>query len=314
MSLLSSPALSSPASPSAIAPSSTPSLLNHYQQVRAWSDRLCRPLETEDYAIQTMADVSPPKWHLAHVSWFFETFLLGKHWPGYRPFHPDYNYCFNSYYEALGDRHPRPQRGLLSRPTVRDIYAYRQAVDEAMAQLIVQEQGNAAVEALVVLGLHHEQQHQELLLMDIKHILATNPLRPVYRADLAVPDLAAPDLAAPDLAAPGSAAPSAAPAHSSLGYQSFSGGLVEIGLDLGALPLDQFEGFAFDNEGPRHRVYLEDFSLADRLVTNGEYLEFIEAGGYRQPQHWLAEGWAKVQQQGWSAPLYWEQRQGSWWS
>lgn len=268
-------------------------LLAQYRQVRALSDRLCAPLETEDYVIQTMADVSPPKWHLAHVSWFFETFLLVPHLPGYEVFHPDYGYCFNSYYEAVGQRHPRPQRGLLSRPTVKDIYAYRAAVDEAMAQLIEQQAGNREIEALVVLGLHHEQQHQELLLTDIKHILATNPLRPVYRQDLAI-------------------AAGAANAVPALRYEAFAGGVIEVGREVDGLAR-QFDEFAFDNEGPLHKVYLEDFALGDRLITNGEYLEFMADGGYEQAQHWLSEGWGTVQKEGWTAPLYWQQRDGDWW-
>ncbi len=266
-------------------------LLQKYRQVRALSDRLCAPLEIEDYLIQTMADVSPPKWHLAHVSWFFETFLLVPFLPGYELFHPDYGYCFNSYYEAVGQRHPRPQRGLLSRPTVKDIYAYRAAVDEAMAELIEQQAGNRDVEALVVLGLHHEQQHQELLLTDIKHILATNPLRPAYRRDLAQVERVK---------------------LLPLGYQSFAGGIVEIGREVDGLA-SRFEDFAFDNEGPRHRVFVEDFALGDRLITNGEYLEFMTDGGYQQAQHWLSEGWGMVQREDWNAPLYWEQRDGDWW-
>ena len=290
------PPVSSPLAPefvlnSALAVPSGNVLLEQYRQVRAVSDRLCAPLETEDYVIQTMADVSPPKWHLAHVSWFFETFLLVPHLPGYELFHPDYGYCFNSYYEAVGQRHPRPQRGLLSRPTVKDIYAYRAAVDEAMATLIQQQVGNREVEALVVLGLHHEQQHQELLLTDIKHILATNPLRPAYRQEL--------ERSVETRIMP-------------LGYESFAGGVVEVGRDVDGLA-SQFEAFAFDNEGPRHKVYLDDFALGDRLITNGEYLEFIDDGGYQQAQHWLSEGWGTVQKAGWDAPLYWEPRDGDWW-
>lgn len=274
-----STALSSPAA----APVASAGLLDRYRQVRQFSHRLCQPLVTEDYGIQSMADVSPPKWHLAHVSWFFETFLLLPRLAGYEVFHPDYGYCFNSYYETVGDRHPRPQRGLLSRPTVADVYAYRAAVDEAMAQLLAQEAGDPELGALVELGLHHEQQHQELLVTDIKHILAMNPLRPAYRKDLVQAPLAQPG---------------------PLTYQTIPGGLVEMG--------HGGSGFAFDNEGPRHRVYLEDFALARRPITNGEYLDFVNDGGYRQPQHWLAEGWATVQAQGWQAPLYWEQRQGQW--
>lgn len=258
-------------------------LLQRYRQVRAFTHSLCQPLVIEDYGIQSMADVSPPKWHLAHVSWFFETFLLVPWLKNYALFDPAYGYCFNSYYESVGQRHPRAQRGLLSRPTVADIYAYRAAVDDAMALLLVQESGNPEVAALVELGLHHEQQHQELLVTDIKHILATNPLRPAYREDLC--------LSLSDPVSP-------------LSYQTLAGGVVEIG--------HGGNGFAFDNEGPRHSVYLNAFGIAHRPITNGEYLEFIQAGGYQQPQHWLSDGWATVQGQGWRAPLYWEQRDGEW--
>lgn len=259
-------------------------LSDRYPQIRQLSEQICQPLTVEDYVIQSMPDVSPPKWHLAHTTWFFETFLLIPHLPGYSVFHPQYGYLFNSYYEAVGQRHPRPQRGLLSRPTVEEIYAYRAYVDEAMRSLLSQSLP-PAVEALVVLGFHHEQQHQELLLTDIKHILALNPLRPAYRSDLET------------------AAPTAMTTREQ--WLDYPGGLYSIGY-VG-------EDFAFDNESPHHSVYLQDYYLASRLVTNGEYLEFIKAGGYSKPEYWLSEGWATIQSQGWQAPLYWEQVDDQWW-
>ena len=259
------------------------SLLSQYQQVRQLSDRICQPLETEDYVIQSMPDVSPPKWHLAHTTWFFETFLLVPHLPGYTVFHPQFGYLFNSYYEAVGARHPRHQRGLLSRPTVAEIYNYREHVDRSMASLLATASEDPQIAALVTLGLHHEQQHQELLLTDLKHILALNPLHPVYRDDLAVPQQT---VAKPDR------------------WLEYSGGVYEIGHQGGE--------FAFDNESPRHKTYLQDYRLGSRLVTNGEYLEFIKAGGYQQSKYWLAEGWATVQNWQWQAPLYWEKIDGEW--
>jgi ergothioneine biosynthesis protein EgtB len=254
-------------------------LLDQFNQVRLLSEQLCAPLATEDYVVQSMADVSPPKWHLAHTTWFFETFLLTPYLSGYEVFHPKFGYLFNSYYEAIGDRHPRVQRGLLTRPTVAEIYQYRAYVNDAMSVLLLE---HPEAEDLVVLGLHHEQQHQELLMTDIKHILACNPLRPAYRADLAGPKQ--------DLQ------------HSQ--WLDYAGGLHSIGHE-GA-------GFAFDNESPRHLVYLQDYQLASRLVTNGEYLEFMEAGGYQNPEYWLAEGWTTRQQEGWKSPFYWEKIDGNW--
>lgn len=273
-------------------------LLPRYRQVRRFSETLCEPLEIEDYGIQSMADVSPPKWHLGHVSWFFETFLLGPHLPGYELFHPKFGYVFNSYYEAVGARHPRPQRGLLSRPTVAEVYRYRAHVDGAMERLIEQRGNEESIAALVVLGLHHEQQHQELLVTDIKHILAMNPLRPAYRTDLGRDDWLN------DVGA-------RIPRPPALEFVEFAGGVVEIGRAVSGLEA-RFEDFAFDNEGPRHKVYVGEFAIANRLVTNREYLEFIEAGGYRQPQHWLSEGWGTILKEQWEAPLYWETIEGEW--
>ena len=262
-----------------------PLLQQQYTAIRQLSEALCQPLQVEDYGIQSMADVSPPKWHLAHTTWFFETFLLCPYLKSYDVFHPKYSYLFNSYYEAVGNRHPRAQRGLLSRPTVAEVYQYRAYVDEAMRSLFSNTALSPEITELITLGLHHEQQHQELLLTDIKHIFAINPLRPAYRST------------APKI--------SLAPAILPLQLIEFSGGLHTIG--------HQQSGFAFDNESPAHSVYLQDFALASRLVTNGEYLEFIEAGGYEKPEYWLSEGWATVQTQGWNAPLYWEKIDGQWW-
>jgi ergothioneine biosynthesis protein EgtB len=239
-------------------------------------------LESEDYVIQSMPDVSPPKWHLAHTTWFFETFLLIPYLPGYTGFDPRFGYLFNSYYEAVGDRHPRAERGLLSRPTVAAIYDYRAHVDRSIQDLLATTV-SPDLAALVILGLHHEQQHQELLLTDIKHILALNPLRPAYRNDLISLNTPAKPLQ----------------------WLEYPGGLFEIG--------HQGDGFAFDNELPRHQTYLQAYKLANRLVTNGEYLEFIQAGGYQTSAHWLSAGWSTVQTARWQAPLYWEQIDGDWW-
>lgn len=254
---------------------------DRYRQVRQLSEWICQPLAIEDYVIQTMPDVSPPKWHLAHTTWFFETFLLKPYLPEYEVFHPQFGYLFNSYYEAIGDRHPRPARGLLSRPTVETVYQYRAYVDQAMQRFLATPL-EPDIEALLTLGLHHEQQHQELLLTDLKHILALNPLHPVYRELPASPE------------------PIAAKEH----WLDYAGGLHTIGYDG--------NGFAFDNEGPVHSVYLQDYYLASRLVTNGEYLEFIQADGYSKPEYWLSEGWATVQAAQWRSPLYWEQIDGAW--
>jgi len=261
-------------------------VLARYRGVRADSERLCAPLAVEDYGLQTMPDVSPAKWHLAHTSWFFEAFLLAPFAAGYQVFHPAFDHLFNSYYVTHGEPFLRPRRGLLSRPTVAQVYAYRAAVDEAMAALIVSAGAAvwAQIEPLLVLGLHHEQQHQELMLTDLKHAFSHNPLRPAYRHDLPKPPRR--DPGDPD-------------------WLVFPAGLYEIGA--------QDRGFAYDNEQPRHRVWLEDFALAGRPVTNAEYLAFIDDGGYREPRWWLSEGWATVQGEGWRAPLYWEQRDGGWW-
>jgi ergothioneine biosynthesis protein EgtB len=260
-------------------------VLDRFEAVRRDSAALAANLTPEDQSIQSMPDASPTKWHLAHTTWFFETFILTRLDPDYRVFDPAFAYLFNSYYEAVGPRHPRPERGLLSRPTVDIVGAYRDHVDAATARFALRATEPAWREAapLVELGLHHEQQHQELILMDIKHVFSINPLLPAYQAPQ-------PQIAAPSLP---------------LGWIEHAGGLVEIG--------HQGPGFAFDNETPRHKVWLEPFRLAARPVTCGEFLEFIEAGGYRQPEFWLSDGWAMVREQGWTAPLYWL-HEGSAWS
>ncbi len=260
------------------------SLRARYTEVRRTTLDLCKPLETEDYVIQSMDDASPPKWHLAHTTWFFETFLLGEYAPHYRPHHPDFAYLFNSYYVSAGDRHPRPRRGLLSRPTVEEILVYRRAVDADMLELIdaVSDDHWAAVRGRVVLGLNHEQQHQELLLMDLKHNLWCNPLRPAYTP------------------LPAAAAGTA----SKRTFVTYEPGTYNIGHDG--------DGFAFDNETPRHEVRLGGFRIGARCVTNGEWLEFIEAGGYDDALLWLSDGWATAQREGWRAPLYWDRDESGW--
>jgi ergothioneine biosynthesis protein EgtB len=252
-------------------------MLDRFATIRGDSQALAINLTPEDQAIQSMPDVSPTKWHLAHTTWFFETFILTRLVSDYRIFDPAFVYLFNSYYEAVGPRHPRPERGLLSRPTVDIIGAYRDHVSAAIFRFIERAGKPAWDEAapLLELGLHHEEQHQELILMDIKHVFSINPLLPSYQAPQ------------PQIAAP------AVP----LDWVEIAGGLVEIG--------HHGLGFAFDNETPRHKVWLEPFRLATRPVTCGEFLEFIEAGGYQRSEFWLSDGWAMAQAQGWGAPLYW---------
>lgn len=252
-----------------------------FQTVRAASVALAEPLSDEDCCAQSMPDASPIKWHLAHTTWFFETFILERLEQGFRPFHPAFRVLFNSYYNGVGEKHPRPQRGLLTRPAMAEVRAYRANVDERMSVLISAGVG-AELAALITLGLQHEQQHQELMLTDVKHLLAQNPLMPAYRA------------------VPATAAPSGGPQD----WLAFAGGLGEIGYGG--------DGFCFDNELPRHRVFIEPFELSSRLVTNGEFMAFVEAGGYRDSSLWLAEGWDWVNAQGLSAPLYWQLLEGRW--
>jgi ergothioneine biosynthesis protein EgtB len=268
-----------------------------YEEVRAHTEALADPLSPEDQTVQSMPDVSPTKWHRAHTSWFFETFLLEPSLPGYVAFHPDYAYLFNSYYEGVGDRYPRPQRGVVSRPGAEEVGDYRRHIDEAMYRLLDRRPCEQA--GLVELGLHHEQQHQELLLMDIKHVLSCNPMQPVY------------GLASPS-ASRVSGSPSTVPAALTQAAWSepascwidHPGGLVEVGHE-GA-------GFSFDNESPRHAVYLEPFRVSERPVTCGAWRSFIQDGGYHRAELWLSDGWATVQAEQWEAPLYWWEEDGTW--
>ncbi|HEX4005568.1 MAG TPA: ergothioneine biosynthesis protein EgtB [Acidobacteriaceae bacterium] len=249
-------------------------LAEAFCRVRNQSLALCTPLTPEDMMVQSCADASPAKWHLAHTTWFFETFVLREFVPGYRPFHPDFVWLFNSYYNAVSAQPEKKLRASFSRPTAEEILAYRQYVDAAVEELA---SGEAPEEARtrIILGLNHEQQHQELLVTDVKHAFWSNPLHPVY--------------------APGSMATASAAARAE--WVDYAGGLVEIG--------HAGKGFSFDNESPRHTVYLEPFRLASRAVTCGEYLAFMQDGGYEKPQLWLSEGWATVESEGWAAPLYW---------
>jgi ergothioneine biosynthesis protein EgtB len=253
-----------------------------YMQVRDLSLELTRGLSAEDQAIQSMADASPTKWHLAHTTWFFETFILQTYAQDYQVFDPAFAYLFNSYYDSMGERHPRAERGLLTRPGLDEVHAYRAHVDAAMTALLAKTPLPAALRGLLELGLNHEEQHQELILMDIKHALSRNPLQPAF-----------------DAPRPAARKPSAAQTWTTL-----PGGLIEIGHEGG--------DFAFDNEGPRHKVWLEPFMIADQLVNCGEWLRFMADGGYEQPRLWLSDGWASVQREGWIAPLYWTQRDGGW--
>jgi ergothioneine biosynthesis protein EgtB len=259
-----------------------------YRALRHTTEQLAAPLSAEDCALQSMPDASPTKWHLAHTSWFFETFVLSASLPGYRAFHPQFRALFNSYYNAVGDKHPRPERGMISRPSLDEIYAYRRHVDAAMLQWLTAAQSREAL-ALFTLGVNHEQQHQELILMDIKHLLSRNPLHPAYSSTPVH-----------------SAGADAAPLH----WHAHAAGLHEVG--HAATGSGDGTGFAFDNEGPRHQIWLADFALASRLVTNGEYLQFMQDGGYSRAELWLAEGWDTVNAQQWHAPLYWLQRDGQW--
>jgi ergothioneine biosynthesis protein EgtB len=258
-------------------------LLSRYRQVRAATARACAPLSAEDMVVQSMPDASPAKWHLAHTTWFFETFVLSHaSQGGYESFGPDFNYLFNSYYEAVGARHPRAQRGLLTRPSVAEVQRYREQVDRAMAALLPRLRPTDDTCALVELGLNHEQQHLELLLTDIKHLFSQSPLRPCYC-----------DLPAPS-------AQAAAP-------------LRWLGIDEGVYPIGHDgPGFHFDNEGPRHRVFLESFAICARPVTCGEYLSFMDDDGYGRPELWLSDGWSICKREQWRAPLYWERHGNCW--
>jgi ergothioneine biosynthesis protein EgtB len=260
---------------------SSDGLISSFRAVRAETEARAAPLSPEDQQVQSMPDCSPTKWHRAHTTWFFETFVLSQA-PGYVPFDPDFGYLFNSYYEAVGVRHPRPERGLLTRPTAATIGDYRVHVDRAMAELIGGRDLPDALAELIELGLHHEQQHQELLLTDIKHAFGLNPTRPAY----------------------GAAGERSMRLSGKAGWVELPSGIYEAG----AGP----DGFAFDNERPRHRHYVQSCRVATQPVTSGEYLEFIEAGGYRRPEFWLSDGWAAVQRDGWAAPLCWTACEDGW--
>jgi ergothioneine biosynthesis protein EgtB len=268
----------------ALAPSAPVAGLDRYRDVRALTEALARRLSAEDQTVQSMPDVSPTKWHRAHTTWFFETFLLQPAAPGYRLYDDRFGFLFNSYYDTVGPRYARDRRGLISRPGAAEVGRYRAHVDEALAAFAA-DGLPPELDAVMALGCHHEEQHQELLLMDIKHVLSANPMRPAY-------------VNRPPAAAPGWT-PGTAP-----GWLSHDGGLVETGHGGG--------GFGFDNEFPRHRVFLQPFQLSSHLVTNTRWLEFMADGGYRRPELWLSEGWATVNAEGWSAPLYWEQDDGVW--
>jgi len=260
-------------------------LSNKYQTVRAFSEQLCEPLETEDFVIQSMPDVSPTRWHLAHTSWFFETFLLKPELEGYQSPNELYNFLFNSYYNAIGEQYPRYKRGLLSRPTVTQVFEYRHHVDQEMLRLLenMDEQQLVKLTPFIVLGLNHEQQHQELMLTDIKHVLFQNPLYPAYRERKQADSL------------------SVMPAHN---FIAFPEGQFKIGFDD--------TDFAFDNESPQHDVLIPAFEFGNRLITNGEYLAFIEDHGYQQPQLWLSDGWSIINQKNWQSPLYWVKQDKQW--
>ncbi len=257
-----------------------------FLRVRTDSETLVRPLSPEDCMLQSMESASPVKWNLAHTSWFWETFILTPYAPDYSPFHPEFSYLFNSYYNQIGDRHPRPKRGVLSRPTLDMVMSYRTHVNEALTRLLETARGETLdkIMPLAILGCAHEEQHQELLLTDLQHAMSENLLAPVVYED-----------------ASASASAGAAPA---MAWRRMEGGLCDIGWNG--------EGFAFDNEGPRHKIYLHPFELANRPVTNAEFIAFIEDGGYQTPDHWLADGWDCVQAEAWAAPLYWRSGDGGW--
>jgi ergothioneine biosynthesis protein EgtB len=262
------------------------SLLAKFKKIRAFTEKLCEPLETEDYVIQTMPDVSPTKWHLGHTSWFFEAFLLSSTDANYKSINPLYNYLFNSYYVQIGERWLRAHRGLLSRPTVKEVFNYRKFVDENVLKFIKTSGAESYKKhaPIIELGLHHEQQHQELLLTDIKHVLSINPLNPVYS----------------------NKKNKAIKSKVKLKWVGFPGGIFEIGTDGNS--------FCYDNETPRHKHYLKPFSLTNKLVTSGEFIEFIESGGYSNTLLWLSDGRAMVEKEKWKAPLYWENKDGEWWN
>lgn len=259
-------------------------LLHEYQRVRAYTEFICSSLKAEDFVVQSMEDVSPTKWHLAHTSWFFETFLLCEAILNYQRYHPQYHHLFNSYYKLVGDPFSRPDRGLLSRPTVEEVYEYRKHIDQQMQRWFenASSQELDQYASIIELGINHEQQHQELILTDIKHVLSINPLKPVFRE---------------------TPAPSQS-SHSDLEWIDIPEGIYEIGFEG--------DGFSFDNEGPRHRTFIEPVKIASRLVTNKEYMEFIDDGSYQQIDLWLSEAWETINQQKWQTPIYWCKQDGVW--
>jgi ergothioneine biosynthesis protein EgtB len=266
----------------ASAPRAHATLSERFLAVRAATRALAAPLSAEDCAIQSMPDASPVKWHLAHTTWFLETFVLERLRPQRKPFHPMFRVLFNSYYHAVGERHPRPQRGLLSRPSLAEVLAYRASIEEQVGEAIERGGLDPDTIALVELGIQHEQQHQELIVTDVKHMLSCNPMRPAYSMHWPLTPVQ--------------------PRRSA--WVEFEGGLDEIG--------HAADTFSFDNERPRHRVFNEPFSLASQPVTHGDFAAFVEDGGYRRPELWLSAGWDTVVQRGWEAPLYWERIDGRW--
>jgi ergothioneine biosynthesis protein EgtB len=270
--------------PAPLAPELDDNRRERFVSIRRVTRALAAPLSAEDCAIQSMPDASPVKWHLAHTAWFFETFVLAPHQPGYRPFDASYRFLFNSYYNAIGDRHPRPERGMLSRPSLEEVLAYRDHVDKAMLDLLADERCVGEIEGLIELGLHHEQQHQELILTDVKHLLSRNPLKPAYRKQWPLTPIQ----------------------PRKRGWISFDAGIYEIGY--------AGSGFCFDNETPRHRVWLGGFLIASHPVTHGDFIDFIDDGGYRRPELWLSAGWDAVTARDWQAPQYWKRREGRWFS
>jgi ergothioneine biosynthesis protein EgtB len=261
-------------------------LLNRFKLIRNFSLEICIPLVTEDYVIQSMPDASPAKWHLSHTSWFFETFILKEAVKNYKSLHPQYAYLFNSYYIQVGERFERPKRGLLSRPTVKEVYSYREYVDENMIEFLQNsnEEIFKKLAPVIEIGLHHEQQHQELMLTDIKHMFSINPLHPVYIDDE--------DKRAENIPA--------------IKWISFEGGVYNIGYDGNE--------FSYDNETPLHKEFIEPFQLASRLITNGEFIKFVESGGYQKPELWLSDGAATVASEKWETPLYWKKVDDEWWN
>ena len=260
-------------------------LAERYSHTRQFTEHLCEPLVVEDFVVQSMPDASPTRWHLAHTTWFFETFVLARSEANYRPANAAFQTLFNSYYNSVGEPFPRARRGLLTRPTVAEVFEYRHTVDERMGRLFdrLQRVDSSELARVIELGVNHEQQHQELMLTDIKHMYSCNPLWPAYRP---LPASQAPTEAVP------------------CRWSADAGGVVEIGHAGGA--------FGFDNEFPRHKTFLQPFEIRNRLVTSGEFLEFINDGGYRRPELWLSLGWSMLHEQQWEAPLYWVEREGTW--